>query len=233
MKNNYTVILDEDRLKKFIEWLPELKPNETYYCCLFARSKYCKDIKHISSDKAQLKRFTSSRGRLFHKIKQLECKLGSYVQRKTGNDNVVPQEALALYITVNPRDMAKATRSGVKRLLDLALSGSEGFNPHQEIMSEIQKARGTRYFFGLDFDVKGGDANSAIEQIALILNSNEYSILQTRGGFHCLVHLKELRDSIEKTWYKDLTSISGCDISGDNMIPVPGTYQGGFNPFLY
>ena len=234
MKNNYTIITDDTELKKFIKWLPELKENETYYCCLFARSKYCKDIKHIKSDKAQLKRFTSSKGRLFHKIKQLECEIGSYTQRASGNNIDIPQEALAMYITINPRDMFKATSEGAKKLMDLALSGNSGFNPHQEILSEIQKAKGTKYFIDLDFDVRDEFRKKCIlKEISSILLPNEYTILDTRGGFHILIHLKNIRESISKIWYKQITSIPECDICGDNMIPIPGTYQGGFTPKIY
>ena len=74
---NYKIITDEDKLLDFINWLPDLEANEKFYCCLFLRKKYCTDLIK-SSEKSQLKRFLSSKKRVFEKIKQLVTELGSY-----------------------------------------------------------------------------------------------------------------------------------------------------------
>ena len=113
MTTNYSVIADREKLDAFIAWLPELKPSEVYYCSLMARNKYAKDsgIGHIASDKKQCKRFTSVKDRLVEKLWQLETEVGSYTVK---SGLVVPQEALAAYITVNPRDTVKATRHALR-----------------------------------------------------------------------------------------------------------------------
>lgn len=233
---NYKIITDQKELENFIDWLPELEKDETFYCCLFARSKYTKHldqkISHVKSDKAQLKRFTSNKKRLFDKIKQLECTLGSYKQK----DTIIPQEALALYITINPRSFEKATKNSIKKLLELALQPYQGYNPYQEVMSEIQKAKSKTRFVSFDFDLEYKGIIKDIEfAINEFLNEEALTIVETRGGFHVIIDINKIHESFNKIWYNKMALLlskysSDTDNKGDIMLPVPGTYQGGFTP---
>lgn len=221
---NYQIIKNEAFLRDFITWLPNLERGEIFYVCLFARKKYATEKSKLSSDKAQLKRFTSDKDRLFDKIKQLECELNSY----TIKGNSVPQEALALYINPNPRSLKKAAKNALIKLAELITQDYNGYNPHQEVMSEIQKAAGRRIFFDLDFD--NIEPISIIPKVNEMINMDCVNVLKTRGGFHLLIELAKISKQYEKNWHKNITALEGLDIRGDNLIPIPGCTQGEFTP---
>jgi len=221
---NYQIIKDEKLLLNFIDWLPALEKNETYYICLFARNKYCKEIK---ADKAQLKRFTSTKEFLLEKIKQLECVIGSYKQQHQS----IPQEALALYINPNPRSLEKATKNALVKFAELITKEYTGYNPHQEVMSEIQKTHSRKVFFDLDFDNVKVDL--VLRQVKEYVNMDCVKVLKTKNGFHLLIELSKLDKRFEKIWYDEICAIEGCDVRGDNLIPVVGCTQGEFVPYFY
>lgn len=239
---NYQIITDEQALREFIDWLPELQYDEKYYLCLFARNKYCKELTHIKSDKAQLKRFVSDKERMFDKIKQLEVELEAYKQKQTP----VPQEALALYILPNPRNMMKATINTMVKLAQSIRDQNVMMNPHQEALSEIQKSKSRTVWVDFDLDYKPpseGETcidkmrplqylNNLRTQISNIVGVEaEVKYLETRGGYHILVNPQSVAEDKTKSWYQSMTKIlPEIDQVGDMMIPVPGTYQGGFTP---
>lgn len=229
---NYEIIKDMAILNDFIEFLPDLEPHEQFYVCLFSRSKYCNTIPgitHIKTDKQQLKRFTATKETLIQKIQQLECPLGTYYQKQIQ----IPQESLALYINPNPRDFIKATRNGLIRFAHLMAEqyNANRYNPHQEIMSEIQKAKSRMVYF--DMDIDGMDVESmyiAKGIMSSIINLDCVSFLQTRGGFHVLVELAKIDKQYSKTWHNKMMSLLEVDTKGDCMMPVPGCTQGNFTP---
>jgi len=230
---NYEIIKDISILEKFVDWLPEITQDETYYICLFARSKYCKGINHINTDKAQLKRFTSDRSRIIDKIKQLECPLGSYKQKQ----NTVPQEALALYINPNPRSNIKAAKNGLIRLAHLVTEENHGYNFHQEMLSEVQKAKSRMVY--MDFDIDVDKSNLSVDTVYSLIeqtvNKEAVHLLESRGGYHLLIEIQKVHQEFKNKWYDGIRRFQqnfSTDIlnRGDSMIPIPGCTQGNFIP---
>ena len=229
---NYKIINDEVKLRSFIDWLPDLSDNETYYVCLLARSKYCKDVNgnnmfpHIQSDREQMARFLCTKDYLFDKIKQLECELGSYKRKGIA----IPQESLALYITPNPRSLKKATKTTIVKLLDVVMGEKLIFDLNQFVISEIHRSCGTKYF--VDFDFDGVCEVQLKKNISKLINLDCCKFIKTRGGFHLLIEVSKVKKEFVKTWYNSIGSLDGVDVKGDNMIPVVGCCQGGFVPFF-
>ena len=223
---NYKVILDEQKLVEFIDWLPELKPNEKYYLSLLARNKYLEDRKKLKADKISLHRFTSDKKFMLRKVRKLEVPLGVYTQ----DDTPIPQEALALYISVNPRDLEKATKNALIKFAQVITTPYNGYDPQALVLSEIQKSTGTKHYLDFDFDNQyPANLRSEIEKH---VNPEAVTYLNTRGGFHLLLNLKKLNKDYVKSYYKNLTNLPGCDAVGDSLIPVPGCTQGGFCPYF-
>lgn len=222
--NNYQIITDEQKLI-------ELEENECFYLCLFARNKYVRDnpllAQGITADKAQIKRFTAKKANLLNKIKQLETTVGNY---ETRLGYKIPQESLALYITVNPRSNYKAMLNCMKKFCDILDTQGKGFNIHQEALSAIQQSCSRKVYSDIDFDIDKSGMIETVKTIKKYINEDCLTIVETRGGFHCMIELKKIAKEFEKSWYKNITSINGADVVSDNMLPIPGTYQGGFTP---
>ncbi|BAV09051.1 hypothetical protein SAMN05421788_101498 [Filimonas lacunae] len=223
----YKIIQDEAMLRSFIDWLPDLEEGEAYYVSLLARNKYSDVIK---SDKQQLKRFTSKKGDLYYKILQLECPLGAYTQK----GNPIPQEALALYITPNPRSLYDAMFTGLTALAKCIQHQQRDTNPHQEIMSEIQKSKSRSCFIDFDFDYKAeGFATQLQSQIYEYTGpAAKVQFIETRGGFHVLIDPSTIEEQFSKSWFNNIRQLPHVDQTGDLLIPTPGCTQGGFVPFM-
>ena len=222
----YQIIADENKLQEFVNWLPELRENEKYYLALFARKKYSEE--HIKThDKTQLKRFTSNKERLVDKIKQLEIPIGYWKLK----ESAAPQDALALYIAPNPRCMKKATEMMGKRCWDLIKS--ENYNLHAEALSCIQKSKSRTCF--VDFDIDDKSVNLDKKWLLEEIGEENYSILETRGGYHLLINPEQAtnfrqQNFDDKNWYQKIKQKFPVDQSGDQLIPVVGAFQGGFIP---
>ncbi len=213
---NYKIITDTNKLKEFIDWLPELKDDECYYVMLFARDKYFKELGESS---VKLKRFTSNKEFLLDRIKQLECEVGSY---KCG-DLIIPNEALCLYIMPNPRSQTKGAVKLTKLLIDKFVNEYNGYNIHQEALTVLQKTPSKVRFMDFDFDYTTIEEMS--QKIEEIINKESINYIETKNGFHLLVDIEKLDANPKKNYYNKLSKLANVDIKGDELCPCPGCCQ--------
>ena len=220
----YEVVASPAEVKRFVDWLPAEKEDEVYYVCLLSRGKYATIPSrgvNSKSDEAVLSRFLTSKDDLLEKLLKLEIDEGLY--RRRGCE--VHQETLVTYITVNPRNMKKGSIDLVRTLVD-AVVEKRHLNPVEAALSAVHKAMGTQHFVDFDFD---GTA-SRPSDVARYVNPEALAVVLTRGGFHALVTPRLVHPDFKKTWYKNISSLSGMDNCSDKMLPIPGTWQGGKMP---
>ena len=224
----YKIIHDHEKFEAFVKWLPELEKHEAYYVTLLGRRKY-----HESAfaDKMALKRFiATSKSYLTQKVKQLSLPVGLYVNR---NGDAVHQNALALYISLNPRNLKLAQQNLLRRLVDVAIDPENTQNPAALALSEIQKARSRSVYIDFDFDIEEGMVEKTTKRIQEIVGKEAVTFLRTRGGLHALVQPKLAKYFGPKKWHQEVSSLQGCDVVGDSLIPIPGGTQGGFIPHFF
>jgi hypothetical protein len=233
---NYKIIINEEKLKQFVSWLPDLLPNEQYYITLLARKKYYPES-GLKADKGQIKRITSTKERIIDKIRQFQIQEGTYF-----SDGIpVYQENLAVYITPNPRDLYLAGLQTIKEITDKVIKKDIRFNPQSVALNTIQTTTSRKIFFDLDIDFKTKDFETNLKKfkldIAKVINADCLTLVRTNGGLHCLIKLKDIHENYNKSWYQDIVKLT-CDeyditMNGDNVLPVVGCIQGkDFSPYF-
>jgi len=223
---NYQIITDEAKLDEFISFLPDIEDTEVYYLCLFGRHKYAAEFPN-TKDSGQLARIASRKSDLKEKIRRLESPLGSFSR----DGAVAPQEALAVYIGLNPRSLIQANKNLLIELATRIAGGDLSFNPISAATTEIHRAVSRKFF--VDFDYDHVEPADCLPKIKEILPAGAYKVLKTRGGFHLIVELAKMNKPIKKDWHKLLSSLPNCDVRGSkNLTPVPGCTQGGFTPYF-
>lgn len=224
---NYRIIQNHERLKSFIARLPELEVNEKWFVTLLARRKYVPDVTIDLPSELALKKFLSKTEHLYNKIRQLEVSFGSF---ETDEGDPVPQQALALYMSANPRNLRKGAKNATKIFIDKLDEGFDGIDPDSILLSEIQKV-GRKVF--VDFDIDN-TKEFDFYRLSEIVNTDACRILKTHGGYHVLVDTKRISDKYKKTWYQNMENFPGIDKNqkdrANTLIPVPGTTQGNFEP---
>lgn len=227
--SNYKLILNENELDRFIAILPETNEDEKYYISLFARRKYDK-TKVVSTNKAQIKRVLAKKELIKDKIRQMEVAFGAY----TDNGNSIPEEALALYISINPCSLHKGGLLLLRAMAERLYAG-EMLNTHTLALNCIKSSSSKKKYFDFDFDFKEefDDEQEVIKRIQRVLSSSQFEIVKTRGGLHLLV---KLDSNLQKTWHPEITKLK-CDefdimSNSKGLTPIPGCRQGDFSPIL-
>lgn len=237
---SYTLVHDRKEVEKF-ENLFYSQSTEDYervfLMYISARKKYCPDLSNNGCFKRTVIRYNEQLGnqkRLFNDIQHYEIPIGAYKDKNYRT--VVPQEALALYASVNPRNAVHASQDLTKDIMDRAFSQDNVFfsSLDQKYKNKLQKHVVKRYV-GIDLDTKDEEVYQAlIADITRFVNI--YVVIETHGGYHIIIPKRELQRTTDgmsagQYLYKVLPGKYPTldKVSNDLFSPIPGTIQGGFN----
>jgi hypothetical protein len=224
---NYKLIHDEEKLQQFLNFLPDLLPDESYFIILIARRKWAPE--NTIPPAVKLKREAVKKEKIISTIRQWEVEKGLY--KSNGID--IEQDNLGVYISPNPKDQRKATFLLLKECANVLESGKQGINIKSMANDIIQTSNGTKHFLDIDVDIKEGeDPDEIADYIKGYIPGDHLTFVKTSGGFHCLIRLGGLKTG---SWYQDIKNHrfqSDLNILSHDLMPLVACNQGKFVPHV-
>lgn len=238
MSETYSLIKNEDETKHFIEKvLQPLNNDEVYIVILTARKKYCPTISSsmevVSRDIIR----NNDINKIMRKLKKMSIVEGLYTDK---NEDIIPNEAFALYILPEPRSMLKAYKEFSINInewmcVDL-LSENKNLELYRKLdlklFSAIHKSKSKAKYFIIDIDKKD---ETLLKNILYFIHSKEFDsdnlqhiqwLSETRGGYHIILNRNNETGKIIHEIMK--RKFEFVEFRKETMTPVPGTSQGGF-----
>ncbi len=237
----YQVIHDPIQVMEFINlFIPDQKHHALVFQ-LFARRKY---NAVLSKSEFILNRIIIGGNIMpamaLKSIQKLEIPIGYY----TGsNDECIPNDSLALYCLLRPKDMVKAMSKTLTQCINFLSSDDEPRNPMSMYKVEIGKSGYNckdDKLMQIDLDSKDAVVIHEVKKLFEKINLTVLMTVETRGGYHIIYHKSSDIDykSLYEYTMKNVVEHIGHDgkkykdkvfsICNEPNVIVPGTYQGGF-----
>jgi len=236
----YKFIYDVDQIKKFHSLLSPLKDEEAYFISLSARNKYLSIEERKEIDLGRTEMFARRLAKkgdyetFIRVLRSYEANDGAYTSRSNIN---LPMKCLVLYVNINPVSGRKALKEFYEKstqlLFDLAddkEAGKRLSTLDTELMNCYQRAKGTKKFIDIDFDVP---EIALVNTVCSDLKVHDviYHVVKTKSGFHVLVQKDTLKYNYTEAVRmadqeaKKVYGHAEVVVNSNDMIPIPGTIQ--------
>lgn len=240
--SNYKLIWSEEQIKQFFDFIPSLQENEVHALAMFARHKY----RHSSDGALKTNVKDSCIDRRFFRykdpvemyvnlIKRYEVPEGCYTDK---NGIALPNHVMAIYGSVNPRSGKKGAKELYVELMESFMDNRtfNYSNIDSRARNKLQKNAARKVFLDIDIDEKDeAILHTVLQFFQGELRKVEQMILETRGGWHMLINIKDLGKQMAK-WKPELDTYllknnlaHKVEVKTDTLCPIPGTKQGGFD----
>jgi len=248
MTEHYKVVADLEQMKRMVDLLPDLQPAEVFFLSLSVRKKYLTvdEREGLGLNRAEMFGRKIVREKSHIKFNQILRRLETNIEGFSAkNGKPYPQKALACYLNINPSNMLVANteyQANIQKysyeMTRALLNGKKCESIMKkfskldvELMNCVQRSRGQKKFIDIDFDVDKVTERFVLERFIEWLKTHgiKYHVVETHSGFHVLME----RSTIKCNFHPIVNELhklvkDEVVVNGNEMIPFPGTNQGGF-----
>jgi len=238
------LLVDEQELRKFVEWLPDIQWNEAYTVMILIRSKLLKKKYGFKGTDHTLKLeivpgyLVRWRERLVKKIKQFALlgyhseELYEYVRYKPGTREPeeiinIPHQLIGIMIGINPADWVKVSVKAVEEFNMSLLQAM--YNPEQadKLVRRIDlripalcMKYAKRRFHMIDLDTKNSKVVSDFESRLKEVLGYRPAKIETPHGYHYIIPVYKFDKETAIKWFGKITRVK--DTKPYEFISKPG-----------